>query len=144
MRRWSLMKRNQFGIFFRNFFLCFGYPEIIGKQMRYLRNKSETKRGEWHTLKLHYSQSTINPQLSHILTIWPMFIFISVLKLNLHRQTNRKTDIIRYRWNTHVCIIINKKVEPFFYPCLKVEQAKVAQLWGDGKIAEEGHYVICS
>ena len=26
--------------------LCFGYPEIIGDQMRYWLNKSETKRGE--------------------------------------------------------------------------------------------------
>ena len=26
--------------------ICFGYPEIIGDQMRYLRNKFETKVGE--------------------------------------------------------------------------------------------------
>ena len=26
--------------------LCFGYPEIIGDQMRYLRNKFEPKVGE--------------------------------------------------------------------------------------------------
>ena len=31
---------------FREFFLCFGYPEIIGDQMRYLRNKFEIKVGE--------------------------------------------------------------------------------------------------
>ena len=28
------------------FLFCFGYPEIIGDQMRYLRNKFETKVGE--------------------------------------------------------------------------------------------------
>ena len=31
---------------FREKKLCFGYPEIIGDQMRYLRNKFETKVGE--------------------------------------------------------------------------------------------------
>ena len=34
------------GNFFREKKLCFGYPEIIGDQMRYLRNKFETKVGE--------------------------------------------------------------------------------------------------
>ena len=40
--------------FFRENKLCFGYPEIIGDQMRYLRNKYETKVGEWDTLMTSY------------------------------------------------------------------------------------------
>ena len=33
--------------------ICFGYPEIIGQQIRYLLNYSETKRGEGYTLLMY-------------------------------------------------------------------------------------------
>ena len=32
----------------------FKYPEIIGQQIRHLRNKFETKVGEWDTLEIIY------------------------------------------------------------------------------------------